>query len=75
MLDKFKKKSKMIAKVVSTLKDDDCNSKKNEINQTGGEETKDKSKSISPSSEDLGSSPETLSSRYVQTVTKPQNNF
>ena len=74
MLDKFKKKSKMIAKVVSTLKDDD-NSKKNEIHQTGGEETKDKSKSISPSSEDLGSSPETLSSRYVQTVTKPQNNF
>ena len=65
MLDKFKKKSKMIAKVVSTLKDDD-NTKKNEFNETGtgGEETKEKSKSISsPSSEELGSSPETLSSR------------
>ena len=53
----------MIAKVVSTLKDDD-NSKKGEINQTGEEETSEKSKSISPSSDDLGSSPETLSSRY-----------
>ena len=64
MLNKFKKKSKMIAKVVTTLKDDD-ESKKTEITQNGGKETEDKSESVSKSSYDLGSSPETLSSRYV----------
>ena len=64
MLDKFKKKSKMIAKVVTTLKDDD-DLKKKEINETlPDKETEEKSKSIlSKSSEDYGSSQETLSSR------------
>ena len=63
MLDKFKKKSKMIAKVVTTLKDDD-EAKKKEINETVPvKETEAKSKSIPQSSEDLGSSSETLSSR------------
>ena len=64
MLDKFKKKSKMIAKVVSTLKDDDS-SKRNETNDTVEKEAKEKSKSISSSSEDSRSSPESLSSRYA----------
>ena len=64
MLDKFKKKSKMIAKVVTTLKDDD-DLKKKEINETlPDKETEEKSKSIlSKSSEDYRSSQETLSSR------------
>ena len=65
MLDKFKKKSKMIAKVVSTLKDDDS-SKRNETNDTVEKEAKEKSKSISSSSEDSRSSPESLSSRYAK---------
>ena len=63
MLDKFKKKSKMIAKVVTTLRDDD-EAKKKEINQTVPvKETEAKSKSIPQSSEDLGSSLGSLSSR------------
>ena len=63
MLDKFKKKSKMIAKVVTTLRDDD-EVKKKEINQTVPvKETEAKSINISESSEDLGSSPGSLSSR------------
>ena len=54
----------MIAKVVTTLKDDD-DLKKKEINETlPDKETEEKSKSIlSKSSEDYGSSQETLSSR------------